>query len=275
MARGCSAAPGPSAPPSPRRHHRVVRARVTTNTDNVALVTGASRGIGRAIAVELATQGHTVAINYVSREDDADETLALVEAAGSKGWCVQGDVSKPTDVNRCFDEIEAALGPVTTLVNNAGVRRDGLAITMPDDAWDQVIATSLSGTFYCSRRALRPMLKARSGRIVNITSVAGLRASSGQTNYSAAKAGVIGLTKSLAREVAAKGITVNAVAPGLIETDLTADLGPERLAAITDGIPAKRAGRPHDVAAVVGWLCSEAASYVTGSVFTTDGGMSA
>ena len=248
---------------------------MSLKTDGVALVTGASRGIGRAIAVELATHGHTVAINYLSRHDEADETLALVEAAGSKGWCVQGDVSKPSDVNRCFDEVEAALGPVTTLVNNAGVRRDCLAITMSDEAWDEVIATSLSGTFYCSRRALRPMLKARSGRIVCISSVAGLRASAGQTNYSAAKAGVIGLTKSLAREVAGKGITVNVVAPGLIETDLTTELGTERFAAITAGIPAKRAGRPHDVAAVVGWLCSEQASYVTGSVFTTDGGMSA
>jgi 3-oxoacyl-[acyl-carrier protein] reductase len=248
---------------------------VTAIAPGVAFVSGGSRGIGRAIAVELAMQGHTVAINYVAREDQADETLAQVEAAGSKGICVQGDVSKPTEVNRCFDEVEAALGPVTTLVNNAGVRRDGLAISMPDDAWDQVIATSLSGTFYCSRRALRPMLKARSGRIVNITSVAGLRASAGQTNYSAAKAGVIGLTKSLAREVAAKGITVNAVAPGLIETELTTDLGPDRFAAITAAIPAKRPGQPQDVAALVGWLCSESASYVTGSVFTTDGGMSA
>lgn len=240
----------------------------------VALVTGASRGIGRAIAVELATHGHTIAINYVAHETDAHETLAVVEAAGSKGLCVQGDVSEPGDVNRCFDEVEASLGPVTTLVNNAGLRRDGLAISMTDDAWDQVIATCLTGTFNCSRRALRGMLKARTGRIVNVTSVAGIRGSVGQTNYSAAKAGVIGLTRSLAREVASKGITVNAVAPGLITTDLTASLGPERLAAMTAGIPARRAGEPQDVASIVGWLCSDAASYVTGSVITTDGGMS-
>lgn len=248
---------------------------MTAAVPGVAFVTGGSRGIGRAIAVELATHGHTVAINYVAREDDADETLAQVEAVGSKGLCVQGDVSRSIDVNRCFDEVESAVGPVTTLINNAGVRRDGLAISMSDDAWDEVIATSLSGTFYCSRRALRPMLKARHGRIINIASVAGLRASAGQTNYSAAKAGVIGLTRSMAREVAAKGITVNAVAPGLIETELTTELGPERFAAITDAIPAKKAGQPHDVAALVGWLCSQAASYVTGSVFTTDGGVSA
>ena len=241
----------------------------------VALITGASRGIGRAIAVELATHGHTVAINYVAHEAEANETLALVEAAGSKGLCVQGDVSESGDVSRCFDEVEASLGPVTTLVNNAGLRRDGLTITMTDDAWDRVIATCLTGTFNCSRRALRGMLKARYGRIVNVTSVAGIRGSVGQTNYSAAKAGVIGLTRSLAREVASKGITINAVAPGLIMTDLTTSLGPERLAAMTAEIPARRAGEPQDVAAIVGWLCSDAASYVTGTVMTTDGGMSA
>jgi 3-oxoacyl-[acyl-carrier protein] reductase len=188
---------------------------------------------------------------------------------------VQGDVSNPEEVDRCFEEVESKLGPATVVVNNAGLRRDGLAILTDNEAWHQVIATNLSGTFFCCRRALKPMLKARSGRIVNVTSVAGLRASVGQTNYSAAKAGVIGLTRSLAREVAAKDITVNAVAPGLIATDLTAGLGAERLEAITSQIPNKRAGEPQDVAALVAWLCSEAASYVTGSVFTTDGGMSA
>jgi 3-oxoacyl-[acyl-carrier protein] reductase len=184
-------------------------------------------------------------------------------------------VSNPVEVDRCFDEVEEKLGPVTTLVNNAGLRRDGLAVLTGNQAWHQVIATNLSGTFYCCRRALKPMLIARSGRIVNVTSIAGVRGSVGQTNYSAAKAGVIGLTRSLAREVASKSITVNAVAPGLIETDLTADLGAQRLEAMTNEIPAKRIGKPQDVASVVGWLCSDAASYVTGSVFTTDGGLSA
>lgn len=241
----------------------------------VALVTGSSRGIGRAIALELARTGHQVAVNYLSHEDDATECLSLIEAEGAKGICVQGDVGSPGEVERCFDEVEASLGPVTVLVNNAGLRKDGLALMTGDFAWDQVIQTNLSGAFYCCRRALKPMLKARFGRIVNITSVAGLRGSAGQTNYSAAKAGLVGLTKSLAREVAAKGITVNAVAPGLIETDLTADLGEERLEAIRSSIPSRRSGRPDDVAAAVGWLCSDAASYVTGSVLTTDGGMSA
>lgn len=241
----------------------------------VALVTGASRGIGRAIAIELATGGHDVAVNYLARGQDAQDTLKAIEYVGGRAIRVQGDVSNPEEVDRCFEEVESKLGPATVVVNNAGLRRDGLAILTDNEAWHQVIATNLSGTFFCCRRALKPMLKARSGRIVNVTSVAGLRASVGQTNYSAAKAGVIGLTRSLAREVAAKDITVNAVAPGLIATDLTAGLGAERLEAITSQIPNKRAGEPQDVAALVAWLCSEAASYVTGSVFTTDGGMSA
>lgn len=248
---------------------------MSAGRNRVALVTGASRGIGRTIAVELAISGHAVAVNYLTQDVEAKETLALIEAVGGAGLCVQTDVSDPGDVARCFDVIEAQLGPVTALVNNAGVRRDGLALSMADRAWHDVIATNLSGTFYCSRRALKGMLRARCGRIVNVASVAGIKGSAGQTNYSAAKAGVIGLTRSLAREVASKGITVNAVAPGLIATDLTADLGTERLAAILSEVPARRIGGPEDVAGLVGWLCSDAASYVTGSVITTDGGMSA
>lgn len=242
---------------------------------SVAFVTGSSRGIGRRIALELAAEGHPVAVNYLSREQDARDCVSAIEDLGGKGICVQGDIGVPSDVSRCFDEIEASFGSVTVLVNNAGVRRDGLAMLTSDEAWHQVLRTNLSGTFYCCRRALKPMLKARYGRIVNITSVAGLRGSPGQVNYSAAKAGVIGLTKSLAREVASKDITVNAVAPGLIETDLTADLGAERLEKMTATIPKRAAGRPEDIAAAVAWLCSDAASYVTGTVLTTDGGMTA
>lgn len=244
-------------------------------SEGCVLVTGASRGIGRAIAVALAPLGRPVAINYRAGADDAKQTLARVEDEGGSGLCVQADVSDPADVHRCFAEIEAEIGPVAVLVNNAGVRRDGLALSMPDEAWEDVLRTNLFGTFYCSRRALKGMLRARWGRIVNVSSVAGLHASAGQANYAAAKAGVIGFTKTLAAEVASKRITVNAVAPGLIATDLTTSLGDERLEELSAHIPKRRAGTPDDVAGLVRWLCSDESDYVTGSVFVTDGGMTA
>jgi 3-oxoacyl-[acyl-carrier protein] reductase len=240
--------------------------------DRVALVTGGSRGIGRAITIALARSGHPVAINYLSRDDDAKETLALVEENGGEGVAVKADVGDSREVTRLFGEAEEALGPVHVLVNNAGVRGDGLALAMSDGMWEDVLRINLSGTFYCCRRALRSMLRARWGRIVNVSSVAGLRASPGQTNYSAAKAGVIALTKSLAKEVATKGITVNAVAPGLIATELTTNLGP-RFEEMVAEIPLGRPGVPQDVAGMVEYLCSEGAGYVTGGVFVTDGGL--
>jgi 3-oxoacyl-[acyl-carrier protein] reductase len=241
--------------------------------DRVALVTGASRGIGRAVAVGLARAGHPVAVNYMSRGDEAKETLALVEEAGGEGVCVQADVGDPSEVQRCFDEAEDALGRVAVLVNNAGVRDDGLALGMSDDSWEQVVRVNLSGTFYCCRRALRSMLRARWGRIVNVSSIAGLRGSPGQTNYSAAKAGVIGFTKTLAKEVAVKGITVNAVAPGLVATELTLDLPGNRFEEMVGEIPMGRPGTPEDIANTVRFLCSDEAAYVTGGVFVTDGGL--
>jgi 3-oxoacyl-[acyl-carrier protein] reductase len=241
--------------------------------ERVALVTGASRGIGRAIVVDLARRGHSVAINYLTSADEAKETLALVEEQGGNGICVRADVSDSAEVGRCFSEIEMALGTVEVLVNNAGTRVDGLALSLTDDAWDRVIRTNLYGTFVCCRRALRPMLRARRGRIVNITSTAGLRGSPGQANYSAAKAGIVGLTRTLAKEVAAKGITVNAVAPGLIDTDLTSTLSDKQRGQLVSVIPQKKAGTPQDIASIVGFLCSDEAHYVTGSVFVADGGM--
>lgn len=241
--------------------------------DRVAVVTGGSRGIGRAVAVALADVGHPVAVTYMSRSEEAKETVSLIEEAGGEGFCVQADVGAPSDVQRGFGEIEDALGPIAILVNNAGVRADGLMLRMSDSAWENVMRTNLSGTFYCCRRALRSMLRGRWGRIVNISSVAGLRASPGQVNYSAAKAGVLGLTKTLAKEVASKGVTVNAVAPGLIETELVTDIEGDRLDRWIDEIPVRRRGTPQDVAHTVRFLCSEDASYVTGGVFVTDGGL--
>ncbi|MGH2788917.1 MAG: 3-oxoacyl-[acyl-carrier-protein] reductase [Actinomycetota bacterium] len=244
-------------------------------TDRVALVTGASRGIGRAVAVALAQRGFDVGINYSSSADEAKETLRLVEEAGSGGVCVQADVGDAGAVDALFNEVESSLGQIAALVNNAGVRADGLALAMKDDAWERVLRTNLYGTFACCRRALRPMLKARSGRIVNIASVAGLHGSPGQANYAAAKAGVIGLTKTLAREIASKGITVNAIAPGLIETDLTTSLKERQWDALTSEVPAGRAGTPEEVGRLAAYLCSDDAEYITGSVFVIDGGMTA
>jgi 3-oxoacyl-[acyl-carrier protein] reductase len=242
---------------------------------DVALVTGGSRGIGRAIAEALAADGYEVAVNFISNEGAAKDTVESIESAGGKAIPVQADVADSEKVDDMFTEIEERLGSVVALVNNAGVRADGLALGMKDDAWRRVIDTNLFGTFACTRRALRPMLKARKGRIVNITSISGMHASPGQANYSAAKAGVIGLTKTIAAEVAGKGISVNAVAPGLIATDLTSNLNDKQVEAIQGRVPAKRIGTPEDVASLVSWLCSDKARYIMGAVYPVDGGLTA
>lgn len=215
-----------------------------------------------------------IAVSYLHRADDAKETVKLVEEIGADGICVQADVGDATDVERLFSDIEGALGSVGVLVNNAGTRADGLALRLSDESWDEVVRTNLYGTFACCRRALRPMLRSRWGRIVNVSSVAGLRGSRGQVNYAASKAGVVALTKSLALEVAAKGITVNAIAPGLVATHLTTSLGEERFREIVSATPQKRAAAPDDVASAVSFLCGEDAGYVTGEVLVIDGGMS-
>jgi 3-oxoacyl-[acyl-carrier protein] reductase len=238
--------------------------------DAVALVTGASRGIGAAIARELAADGWNVAVAYRSDADGAAETVAAVESAGRRAVAVSGEISDPEAADRLVDEA-GELGTVLALVNNAGVRADGLAMQMADDEWDRVVDTNLSAAFRLTRRALRGMIRARYGRIVNVASVVGPRANAGQANYAAAKAGLIGMTKTVAAEVAKRGVTVNAVAPGFIETDMTADIPREVLAAV----PARRPGRPEEVAAAVGFLASDAAGYVMGTTLFVDGGMSA
>ena len=237
----------------------------------VALVTGASKGIGAAIARALAADGWRVAVNYRSDEAGAKATVSAIEEAGGAAAAVAGDVADgPPDA--LFGQAEDALGgPVLALVNNAGVRADNLAIQIEDADWDRVLNTNLSAAFRLTKRAIRPMLKARYGRIVNVASVVGPRANPGQANYAAAKAGLIGMTKTVSHEVARRGITVNAVAPGFIETDMTKDL----LADVVKAIPARRAGQPEEVAAAVRFLASDDAAYVTGTTLYVDGGMSA
>ena len=238
----------------------------------VALVTGASKGIGAAIAIELAKDGWAVGVNYNSDREGAERTVAAIEEAGGRALAVGGDISDANGVaNELFDRLEQELGPVLALVNNAGITADGLAIQMEDDDWNRVIDTNLTAAFRMTRRAMRPMVKARYGRIVNVASVVGPRANAGQANYAAAKAGLIGMTKTVATEVARRGVTVNAVAPGFIATDMTEDI-PE---SVIDAVPAKRAGTPEEVAAAVRFLASDAAGYVTGSTLFVDGGMSA
>jgi 3-oxoacyl-[acyl-carrier protein] reductase len=238
--------------------------------DATALVTGASKGIGAAIAKALAADGWNVAVNYRSDEEGAKATVKAIEEAGGKAAAIHADVANGAP-DELFKEAEKKLGPVLALVNNAGVTADGLAIQLDDEAWDRVIGTNLTAAFRLTRRAMRPMVKARYGRIVNVASVVGPRANAGQSNYAAAKAGLIGMTKTVAAEVARRGVTVNAVAPGFIETDLTKDV-PD---AVVEAIPARRVGSPDDVAAAVRFLASDDAAYVTGTTLYVDGGMSA
>jgi 3-oxoacyl-[acyl-carrier protein] reductase len=237
-----------------------------------ALVTGASKGIGAAVAIALAEDGWNVGVNYRSDKEGAERTVKAIEEKGGRAIAIEGDVAGANGVpDELISKLEDELGPVLALVNNAGITADGLAIQLEDEDWDRVIDTNLSAAFRMTRRAMRPMIKARFGRVINIASVVGPRANAGQANYAAAKAGLIGLTKTVAAEVARRGVTVNAVAPGFIATSMTEDL-PE---AALDAVPAKRAGTPEEVAAAVRFLASDAAGYVTGSTLYVDGGMSA
>jgi 3-oxoacyl-[acyl-carrier protein] reductase len=240
--------------------------------EGCALVTGASRGIGAAIARGLAADGWPVAVNYASSRDAAEAVVAEITAAGGRAIALGGDVTDPAMPDTLFGAAEEHFGvPVLGLVNNAGISRDNLSPSLTDEEWDAVLQTNLTASFRMTRRALKPMMRARTGRIVNIASVVGLRANPGQSNYAAAKAGLIQFTKTAAVEVARRGITINAVAPGWIETDMTADVDK----ALLDAVPAKRAGNPEDVAACVRFLMSAGAGYVTGSVLTVDGGLAA
>jgi 3-oxoacyl-[acyl-carrier protein] reductase len=244
----------------------------TTPREGCALVTGASRGIGAAIAHALSRDGWPVGINYRADRAGAETVVSEIERAGHRAIAVCGDVADPATPDALFAAVESGLeSPVRVLVNNAGISADNLAPSLSDEEWSSVIEVDLTAAFRLMRRALKPMLRARSGRIINISSVVGLRANAGQANYAAAKAGLIALTRTAAIEVARRGITINAVAPGWIETEMTASVSKELLAAV----PARRAGTPEEVAACVRFLASEQASYVTGAVLSVDGGLAA
>ncbi len=242
-------------------------------TGKVAVVTGGSRGIGRSICLRLAAAGALVVINYVSRSDAADETAALVTEAGGTAAVYKFDVADTAEVQSAFKQIVADHGRVDILVNNAGITRDGLLVMMKEAAWDAVLDTNLKGSFNCIKAASRPMMKQRFGRIVSITSVIGFAGNAGQVNYSAAKAGLVGLTRSTAKELASRGITVNGVAPGYIDTDMTKELSDDVKDIILSEIPMKAMGNVDDIAAAVAFLVSDDASYITGQFIHVNGGM--
>ena len=243
-------------------------------TGKTAVVTGGSRGIGRAICLELARGGANVMLCYAGNEQAALDTVAACEALGAKAAAMRCDVSKTDEVKALVDAALQQFGAVHILVNNAGITRDGLLMTMKEDAWDQVLDTNLKGAFLTMKAVARTMMKQRYGRIVNLSSVVGLHGNAGQVNYAASKAGVIGMTKSLAKELASRGVTVNAVAPGFIDTDMTAALTQAARDALLPTIPTQRLGAAEEVAQAVAFLASDQAAYITGQVLAVDGGMS-
>ena len=238
-----------------------------------AVVTGGSRGIGRAVCLELAKGDANVVLCYAGNETAANETVSACEALGAKALAVKCDVADSAQVKALMDEAVKAFGRIDILVNNAGITRDGLLMMMKEDDFDAVISANLRGTFLCMKAVSRLMMKQRYGRIVNLSSVVGLRGNAGQVNYAASKAGVIGMTKSLAKELASRGVTVNAVAPGFIDTDMTAAMPEAAKTATLASIPMQRLGAPEDIAKAVAFLASDDAAYITGQVLAVDGGM--
>ena len=238
-----------------------------------AVVTGGSRGIGRAVCLELAKGGANVVLCYAGNAAAAAETVSACEALGAKALAVRCDVADSTQVKVLMDEAVKAFGRIDILVNNAGITRDGLLMMMKEEDFDAVISANLRGTFLCMKAVSRTMMKQRYGRIVNLSSVVGLRGNAGQINYAASKAGVIGMTKSLAKELASRGVTVNAVAPGFIDTDMTAAMTEAAKQATLASIPMQRLGAPEDIARAVAFLASDDAAYITGQVLAVDGGM--
>lgn len=241
--------------------------------DQVAVVTGGSRGIGRAIALKLAEQGASVVVNYTSNSQAADEVVSTIEKMGSKALAVKADVSNAEDIKNLIKTTESELGKIQILINNAGITRDGLLIRMKEEEWDDVLNINLKGVFLATKMIGKTMLKQKQGSIVNVTSVVGLMGNAGQANYAASKAGVIGFTKSVAKEFASRNINVNAVAPGFIQSDMTDKLGDEVIENYMNAIPLGRLGVADDVANLVSFLVSDASNYITGQTIQVDGGM--
>ena len=238
-----------------------------------ALVTGGSRGIGRAVCLELARQGARVAVNYAGNAAAAQETVEACRALGAEAFAIQADVAGAAESEAMVKEVLARFGRLDILVNNAGVTRDGLMLTMKEADWDAVLDTNLKGAFHCMKAVYRPMMKQKYGRVVNLSSIVGVRGNAGQANYAASKAGLIGLTKSMAKELAARNVTVNAVAPGFIDTDMTAALPEKAREAMLASIPMGRLGQAEDVARAVAFFAGDESAYVTGQVLCVDGGM--
>ena len=236
-------------------------------------MTGASRGIGRAIALRLAKMGHRIAVNYNTHPDDADEVVKKITMAGGEAFAVQASVSDKAQVNRMMDEVVGRFGPIEIMVNNAGIIADSLLMRMKDDDFDRVVDTNLRGTYYCSKAVVPAMMRARWGRIINISSVVGIRGNAGQSNYAASKAAVHGFTKSLAKEVATRGITVNVVAPGYVTTATTDVLNERVKETVLQWIPMGRFGEPDEIAPMAAFLATEDARYITGTIIRVDGGM--